>query len=120
MTLMLTAAMTLCALLALTETGAADDPPMIDADVRAEARGGAVRVLVELRVSPSEPSVIEATQNEVLRRLTGTGARLVRRYSTSPALALEIDAPALARLQEMRDIVTRVRADRISRPFERR
>jgi hypothetical protein len=120
MTPMLTAAMTVFALLTLSGTAAADDEPMIDSDVRAEARGGAVRVLVELRVSPSEPSVIEATQNEVLRRLAGTGARLARRYSTSPVLALEIDAPALARLQQMRDIVVRVRADRISRPFERR
>jgi len=50
--------------------------------------------------------------------LTGTGTRLARRYETAPLLALEIDAAALARLEEMRDLVTRVRADRISPPNE--
>ncbi len=51
-----------------------------------------------------------------MRRLAGTGARLARRFSTIPMLALEIDAPALARLEAMPDIVTRVRVDRIIPP----
>jgi hypothetical protein len=113
-----TIATTLLALLALSGTSAADDQPMIDADVHAGARGGAVRILVELRASQSEPSAIETAQNEVLRRLAGTGARLARRYSTVPLLALEIDARALARLDEMRDLVARVRVDRISSPHD--
>ena len=54
----------------------------------------------------------------VLRRLTGTGTRLARRYATTPLLALEIDAAALARLEEMHELVTRVRADRIVPPNE--
>jgi len=45
---------------------------------------------------------------------------LTRRYSTAPVLALEIDASALARLEAMRDIVARVRADRITSPNEDR
>jgi len=95
-----------------------DDPPVIDPDVRAVTRGGTVRVLVELRVPPTDPSTLKDTQDEVLRRLTGTGARLARRYATTPFLALEIDAAALARLEEMHELVTRVRADRIVPPNE--
>ena len=93
------------------------DDPVIDADVRAAIRGGAVRVLVELRASSADPSAIANVQDEALLRLAGTGARLARRYSTAPLLALEIDAAALARLEEMHGIVTRVRADQIV-PFQ--
>jgi hypothetical protein len=113
-----TIATTLLALLVLSGTSVADDQPMIDADVRAGARAGPVRVLVELRLSRPEPSAIETAQNEILRRLAGTGARLGRRYSTAPLLALEIDARALARLDEMRDLIARVRVDRISSPHD--
>jgi len=95
-----------------------DDRPVIDSDVRAVTHGGMVRVLVELRVPPSDPSALRNAQDAVLGRLTGTGTRLARRYETAPLLALEIDAAALARLEEMRDLVTRVRADRISPPYE--
>ena len=95
-----------------------DDRPVIDPDVRTMPQGGPVRVLVELRAPAADPSALDAAQNEVLRRLTGTNARLARRYSTTPLLALEIDAAALARLEEMRGLVIRVRPDRISPPFE--
>src|SRR5437762_14311305 len=83
-------------------------------DVRAAIRAGTVRVLVDLRVAAGGPSAIVSTQDEALRRLAGSGARLVRRFATAPLLALEIDAPALARLEAMRDIVARVRVDRIT------
>jgi hypothetical protein len=89
------------------------DDPVIDPDVRTAVGTGTVRVLVDLRVSPPETSGIAQAQAEALRRLDGTGARLVRRYSTAPLLALEIDAPALSRLEAMRDLVARVRTDRI-------
>jgi hypothetical protein len=89
------------------------DEPVIDPDVRAAVHAGSVRVLVELRVATGDASAIGRAQDEVLRRLAGSGARLVRRFSSAPLLALEIDAPALSRLQAMRDLVTRVRADRI-------
>ena len=95
-----------------------DDRPVIDPDVRAVARGGTLRVLVELRVPQTDPSALRNAQDEVLRGLAGTGARLARRYATTPLLALEIDAAALARLEEMHALVIRVRVDRISPPYE--
>jgi hypothetical protein len=95
-----------------------DDRPVIDPAVRAVARGGTLRVLVELRVPQTDPSALRNTQDEVLRGLAGTGARLARRYATAPLLALEIDAAALARLEEMPALVMRVRKDDISRPYE--
>ena len=95
-----------------------DDRPVIDPDVRAVARGGTLRVLVELRVPQTDPSARRNAQDEVLRGLAGTGARLARRYATTPLLALEIDAAALARLEEMHALVIRVRVDRISPPYE--
>ena len=96
-----------------------DDRPVIDPDVRAAAtRGGTLRVLVELRVPPAVPSALQGTQDQVLRGLAGTGARLARRYATAPLLALEIDEAALARLEAMPALVRRVRADKISPPYE--
>ena len=87
--------------------------PVIDPDVRTALDSGTVRVLVDLRVGSADTSSIARVQDETLRRLGGTGARLVRRYSSAPLLALEIDAPALSRLEAMRDLVARVRTDRI-------
>lgn len=98
--------------------GAADDRPVIDPDVRAATRGGTLRVLVELRVPPADPAALQSTQDEVLRGLAGTGARLARRYATAPLLALEIDADALARLEVMPALVMRVRADKLIPPYE--
>jgi hypothetical protein len=103
-------------LVALTSTCSAAsgaDDPVIDPDVRAAVRIGTVRVLVDLRVSSGDPSAIGSLQDEALRRLAGTGAQVARRFSTTPLLALVIDASALARLEAMPDIVARVRADRI-------
>ena len=70
---------------------AADDGPMIDSDVRAAARGGTVRVLVELRASRDDAAAIRNAQDEVERGLAGTAARVARRYATAPFIALEID-----------------------------
>jgi hypothetical protein len=94
------------------------DDLVVDPDVRAAICEGMVRVLVDLRVPTADPSAIGRLQDEALRRLDGTGARLARRYSSAPLLALEIDASALARLEAMRDIVARVRTDRITPPYE--
>lgn len=94
------------------------DRPVIDPDVRTAARGGTIRVLVELRISHTDPAALRHAQDEILHRLDGTGARLARRYATAPLLALEIDAVALARLEDMRALVTRVRADEILPPYE--
>jgi hypothetical protein len=104
-------------LVALTSTcsgtsGAGD--PVIDPDVRVAMRVGMVRVLVDLRISSAGPSAIGSLQGEALRRLAGTSADIARRFSTVPLLAFVIDALASARLEAMRDIVVRVRADRIT------
>ena len=95
-----------------------DERPVIDPELRAMPSGGSARVLVELRARAADPSAVSDAQNEVLRRLAGTGARLARRYTTAPLLALEIDAAALARLEHMEGLVIRVRPDRIAPPLE--
>jgi hypothetical protein len=94
----------------------AADGPLIDPDVRAAIAAGRVRVLVDLRASSGDASAIASVQDEALRRLAGTDARVARRFSTAPLLALEIGGAALTRLETMRDIVARVRADRIVPP----
>jgi len=103
---------------ALGAASGTEDRLVIDPDVRAAARGGTIRVVVELRVPLNDPSALRNAQDEVLRRLAGTGTRLARRYTTVPLLAIEIDAAALARLEEMPALVMRVRADGIARPYE--
>ena len=95
-----------------------DERPVIDPEVRAMPGGGSARVLVDLRARAADPAAVSDAQNEVLRRLAGTGARLARRYTTVPMLALEIDAAALARLEGMNGLVIRVRPDRIAPPLE--
>jgi len=95
---------------------AADDGPMIDSDVRAAARGGTVRVLVELRAPPDDAAAIRNAQDEVERGLAGTSSRVARRYATAPFIALEIDVVALARLEAMPALVSRVRVDQVARP----
>ena len=94
------------------------DDPVIDSEVRAMPDRGSTRVLVDLRARAADPAAVSEAQNEVLRRLAGTGARVARRYTTVPLLALEIDAAALARLEAMNGLVIRVRPDRIVPPLE--
>ena len=98
--------------------GAADDGPVIDPDVRAVARGGTLRVLVELHAPRDDAAAIRNAQDEVVRGLAGTVARVARRYATAPFIALEIDAAALARLEAMPSLVRRVRRDEIARPSD--
>jgi hypothetical protein len=94
------------------------DDPVIDPEVRAMAGGGSTRVLVDVLARAADAAAVSDAQNEVLRRLAGTNARLARRYATVPLLALEIDAAALARLEGMTGLVIRVRPDRIVPPLE--
>jgi hypothetical protein len=103
---------------ACSASSAQDDRPVIDPAVRAAIGAGPQRVLVELRVVSTDASALTSAQDEVMRGLTGTGARLARRYMAAPLLALEVDAAALARLEEMRTLVKRVTADRIVQPNE--
>lgn len=72
-----------------------------------------VRVLVELRVASDgalEAGIADA-QREVLARLAGTHVVVGRRYRSIPLLALEVDAGALARLEQMTDLVIRIVPD---------
>jgi hypothetical protein len=85
-------------------------PVVIDPRVEQEVAGGHSRVLVEVRPP------ITRTQDDVLARLTGTDFRLVRRFETSPLLALEIGASALAALRTMSDLVVRVIPDAVIPP----
>jgi len=106
---------------AVTDAGTpVNHQPTIDSDVRAVTKRGSARVLVELSVgeadAASRPRLIEAAQDVLLQRLGSAGARMVRRYTTVPLLALEIDAAALARLEAMSDLVSRVRLDTMARP----
>jgi hypothetical protein len=100
---------------------AAEVTPLIDSDVVSQLAGGSrARVLVELRVDePSDPrgreDSIGRAQNAVLSRLPHGHSLLVRRYTSVPLLALEIDAEALSALQTMMGIVDAVKADHLVR-----
>jgi hypothetical protein len=98
--------------------------PAIDPEVRAITRSAPARVLVELSVPETDsalrPRAIERAQDELLDRLRGTSTRVFRRYTSVPALALEIDAEALARLEAMSDLVSRVRMDTVVGPSSHR
>jgi hypothetical protein len=94
--------------------------PTVDPEVRAVTRRGTARVLVELSIPNTDevkrPEVIGRAQDALLQRLHGTSTRLFRRYTTVPLVALQIDAEALARLEAMPDLVTKVRLDTTVRP----
>jgi hypothetical protein len=103
--------------------------PIIDPRVRESAAHGNVRVLVELRTShirpESELSTAEAVdrqraaiaqaQQSVLARLAGH-FRLIRSYTVIPWLLIEVDAGALAVLEEMGDVISRVLPDDVRTP----
>ena len=121
----ITAVMTLAVSCASTDANVpVNRQPAIDPEVRVATQRGTARVLVELSVaetnSTSRPGLIEEAQNELLHRLQGVSARVVRRYTTVPLLALEIDAKALARLEAMSDLVIRVGMDTTVRPSTHR
>jgi hypothetical protein len=82
----------------------------VDPRVEDEITRGTTRVLVEVR-----PPIGRA-QDQVLARLSGTDFRLVRRFESSPLLALEIGASALAALKTMGDVIVRVIPDAVIPP----
>jgi hypothetical protein len=102
----------------------------VDPRVDANAARGRSRVLVELRIdggvtpegtltperAAAQRKAIADTQDAVLSRLRGTDATLVRRFETTPLLALEIGPSALAALKTMSDLVTRVVPDTVIPP----
>ena len=95
--------------------------PVIDPEVRALVAAGRARVLVVLRVGEhSDPGqradAISRAQDAVLSRLTRGHASVLRRYTSVPMLALEIDATALGALETMTDLVAGVKPDLTRRP----
>ena len=93
---------------ACVSAGAA--PVTVDPRVEHEVARGITRVLVEVR-----PPIARA-QQDVLSRLSGTDFRLVRRFESSPLLALEIGPSALAALKTMGDVIVRVIPDSVIPP----
>ena len=94
----------------------------VDPRVEEEVGRGRSRVLVELRlpggVRPEgeQRQAIARAQHEVLSRLSGTDFTLVRRFASTPFLALEVGPSALAALRTMGDVVVRVVADAVLPP----
>jgi len=94
----------------------------VDPRVEEEVARGRSRVLVELRVPdgvrPEEErrQAIARAQGEGLSGLSGTDFTLVRRFASTPFLALEIGPSALAALRTMGDVVVRVIADAVLPP----
>jgi hypothetical protein len=82
----------------------------VDPRVEQDVSRGPTRVIVEVR-----PPVARG-QDEILARLAGTDFKLVRRFDTSPLLALEIGPSALAALRTMGDVVVRVVVDAVIPP----
>ena len=117
---MLVAALVGCTLYALTLGAGAQTVPVIDPEVRGHAGAGRTRVLVELQVGETVPEqrveAIAQAQEAVMSRLPPSHATLVRRYSSIPLLALEIDATALRALETMPDVVAAVKPDRPAKP----
>ena len=105
-------------LTASTPLSAAQSDPSVDAEVRAQlSAAGRARVLVELRVEPTaetdrRETSIARVQDSVLARLPASHSALVRRYTSVPLLALEIDTMALNALETMTGLVAAVKADR--------
>ena len=104
----------LAAFMSQTET-------VIDPEVRALVAAGRARVLVVLRVGETSDQdqradAISRAQDAVLSRLPRGHVSVLRRYTSVPLLALEIDATALGALETMTDIVAGVKPDLTRRP----
>ena len=105
----------------LPDGGIASAGLLIDPDVRQLVRAGRARVLVMLQVGESgdeaqRADAIGRAQDTVLSRLPPSHASVVRRYTSIPMLALEIDATALIALEGMADVVVAVKSDRTMTP----
>jgi hypothetical protein len=94
----------------------------VDPRVEQDVGHGRSRVLVELRLAGAvrpdaeQRQAIARAQDEVLSRLSGTDFTLVRRFESTPFLALEVGPSALTTLKTMGDIVVRVVADTVLPP----
>lgn len=106
--------------LSLLAVASARSQVVTDTDVRALTRSGRVRVLVVLHLGtpdgPQREDAIARAQDRVLSSLPPPHASLLRRFTSIPMLALEIDATALGILESLTDVVASIQLDRPSRP----
>src|SRR5262249_9197592 len=98
------------AVLTFCGSGVAQAELVIDPNVRALVQAGRARVLVTLQVGETanetlREQAIQRAQDAVLARLPSSHASVVRRYTSIPMLALDIDATALHALQAMTAIL---------------
>lgn len=86
---------------------------------RAQA-DGSVRVIVQLRVPPGPEDTreqrIRTVQQALQAELAHTSHKLLRIYTATPTVALDVSVEALAVLKQSRHIV-HIEADELSRPF---
>src|SRR5262249_52125721 len=91
---------------------------------------GSVRVIVHLAVPMTPEGLLTSStavqaqrqgianaQNAVLGALTGSSYRMVHRYDTLPFLALELSPGALAVLNTLGSVITRVEEDKLLAPM---
>jgi len=91
---------------------------------------GSVRVIVHLAVPMTPEGLLTSStavqaqrqgianaQNAVLGALTGSSYRMVHRYDTLPFLALELGPGALAVLNTLGSVITRVEEDKLLAPM---
>ena len=102
-------------------SGVAQAELVIDPNVRALVQAGRARVLVTLQVSETanealREQAIHRAQDAVLARLPHSHASVLRRYTSIPMLALDIDATALHALEAMTDVVVAVTSDARLKP----
>ena len=95
-----------------SSTPGAGAPSALDELLAQAEAHGHVRVLVEL--TPGPPG-LAAAQDELVRSLAGTSARVTRRYTQLPFLALEVSPEAL-RLLAASPAVRQLQADRALLP----
>ena len=103
----------------------------VEPEVLEAVATGPARVIIELHLEGgfapegdltadavrAQRAAIAAVQDAVLSELGEGGVRVTRRHETIPFLALEISAPALARLQAMPDRVARILEDDTASAF---
>src|SRR5438067_678134 len=95
---------TLVAACATSHARSADFSRVPASVVDAARRDGHVRVIVQLQRAPDVP--IARAQDQVLAELAGTRARILQRYLTSPALALDVGEDALAVLDRSSNVTS--------------
>lgn len=106
-------------------TLATDGPPKnpVSENLFTQARlKGSVRVIVQLQISPGPEETrersIHAAQEGLLKDLTLSDYRVVRRYTSIPAIALEASHDALVVLNRSTHVL-RVDQDELAAPFNK-